>query len=157
MLQQNPQQSSFDSYERVRILPDGNCLFSCIAHQLYGNPKRHEEIRRECMDFIYKNRAHFEGFTQDENLDFDEYIRNMRRTDARLGRKIWGGDVEMVAIGILFGRPFEIWGVRNGEIQRVHSPFTEPAVNLSFILRWSSLRKFDSSRKSTETDSSNPR
>lgn len=31
---------------------DGNCLFRSVAHQIYGDPSRHTEVRQKCYDYM---------------------------------------------------------------------------------------------------------
>ena len=61
---------------------DGNCLFRAIADQLFGDPEQHEEVRRQIVDHMEENRAHFECFCEE---DFDEYCARLRQDGE------WGG------------------------------------------------------------------
>ena len=65
---------------------DGHCLFSSISHQVYGDSKHHELIRRRCMDYMEAHRGAFEGFIPNE--EFDLYIARKRRCD-------WGDEPEI--------------------------------------------------------------
>ena len=44
----------------VRMLGDGNCLFRAVAHQIFGNPERHAQVRRAVCDYMLDNREDFE-------------------------------------------------------------------------------------------------
>ena len=36
----------------IKIAADGNCLFRAVAHQLYVDVSRHEELRKQCCDYM---------------------------------------------------------------------------------------------------------
>ena len=45
-----------------RILPDGNCLFRCVADRVYGDAEMHDVVRRLCLDHMEKERDHFSAY-----------------------------------------------------------------------------------------------
>ena len=67
---------------------DGNCMFSSLADQLFGDQSRHDELRVETVRYIKSNRDYYSLFIEDDE-NIDEYIRWI----ARDGH--WGGQLEM--------------------------------------------------------------
>jgi hypothetical protein len=70
--------------------PDGNCLFRAIAHQVYGDVEKHEDVRRECCDYMLRN---VEAFSPAwESVDaFKAYVASRRISGE------WGDDYEIRA------------------------------------------------------------
>jgi len=83
--------------------PDGNCLFRAVAHQVYGDPERHDIVRADCCDYIEKNRERFEPLL--ETGQFDAYLEHKRKL------KVWGDDPEVRAMEELYDRPVQIFVV----------------------------------------------
>lgn len=44
--------SSPGTYQHVRINPDGNCMFSALAHELYRDASRHVEVRQKICQLM---------------------------------------------------------------------------------------------------------
>jgi len=92
----------------LKIVPmanDGNCMFRAVAHQLYGNQEKHDLIRKNCVDYMEKERDHFSQFVTE---DFTEYLKRKRYD------RVFGNHLELQAIAELFNRPILIY-VNNEE------------------------------------------
>lgn len=87
----------------LKIVPmakDGNCMFRAVAHQLYGNAEKYDLIRKNCIDYMEKERDHFSQFVTE---DFTEYLKR-KRLDT-----VYGNHLELQAIAELFNRPILIY------------------------------------------------
>eukprot|EP01124_Arcella_intermedia_P009567 TRINITY_DN16245_c0_g1_i2.p1 TRINITY_DN16245_c0_g1~~TRINITY_DN16245_c0_g1_i2.p1 ORF type:complete len:264 (+),score=65.58 TRINITY_DN16245_c0_g1_i2:33-824(+) len=79
---------------------DGNCLFRAVAHQVYGDEEMHDVVRKNCMDYMDKERNHFSQFVVE---DFTEYIKRKRQDT------VYGNHLELQAIAELYNRPILIY------------------------------------------------
>jgi len=87
----------------LRIAPmakDGNCMYRAVAHQIYGNPEKYDLIKKNCCDYMEKERDHFSQFVTE---DFKEYIKR-KRLDTT-----YGNHLELQAIAEIFNRPILIY------------------------------------------------
>eukprot|EP01095_Lingulamoeba_sp_RSL-Kostka_P013725 TRINITY_DN5755_c0_g1_i1.p1 TRINITY_DN5755_c0_g1~~TRINITY_DN5755_c0_g1_i1.p1 ORF type:complete len:188 (-),score=45.48 TRINITY_DN5755_c0_g1_i1:280-843(-) len=84
---------------------DGNCLFSSLADQIYGDSSLHNVIRQRCLDFMETERFHYSQFVQD---DFDTYISKQRR----LGE--YGSNLEIQAVSELYAKKIEVYSYETG-------------------------------------------
>jgi len=84
----------------VRMRGDGNCLFRAIAHQVYGDPEMHDEVRKRCIEYMEKERDHYSQFVSE---DFNEYIARKKKD------KCYGNNMEIQAITEIFNRPIEVY------------------------------------------------
>ena len=87
-----------------RVPMDGNCLFTTVGHQIYGDISLHGLIREKCCDYMefFSNRF-FKYIDQDRYVDFADYLDEMRT----LGE--WGGNLEITALSELYQRRVEIY------------------------------------------------
>jgi len=85
--------------EIVDMEKDGNCLFRCFAHQIWGDPERHPEVRAMCCDYEESNREYFKNFVDG---DFNAFLAK-RRLDA------WGDHIEIEALRELFNKNVMIY------------------------------------------------
>lgn len=69
--------------------------FRVVAFGVYGFESLHGLVRRECVAFLWRNRARFEAFCLDFG-SFDEYVENMARDS------VWGGEIELQAMSLLY-------------------------------------------------------
>jgi hypothetical protein len=91
----------------VEAAGDGNCMFSAVSHQLYGDAHAwHSLIRAKCMDYMVLEREFFQQWIADEG--FDQYIARMR-CDGQ-----WGDHVELTAISEIYERPIYIYAYKMG-------------------------------------------
>ncbi|EPY20222.1 hypothetical protein STCU_09103, partial [Strigomonas culicis] len=74
---------------------DGNCLFSALAHQLFGNPRLHHLVRSLVVAYMKENSKDYSMlFT---NAEWQDYTNHMRE----LG--YWGDEVCLNAAARCFG------------------------------------------------------
>jgi len=85
---------------------DGNCLFRAISLQVYGDPAMHEDVRKQCMDFMERDQEHFSQFVTGE--PFSEYVARKRQDG------VHGNNPEIQAISELFNRPVEVFTPETG-------------------------------------------
>ncbi|CAM9746287.1 unnamed protein product [Ectocarpus sp. 12 AP-2014] len=84
---------------------DGNCLFRAISQQIYGDPGMHGDIRRQCLDFMRKERDHYSQFVSEA---FDSYVSRKEKDG------VHGNNPEMQAASELFNRPIEVYVPEKG-------------------------------------------
>ena len=117
------------------IKRDGNCLFRAVAGALLGDTELHAQVRKQCADFMEKEREFFKPFVISRNDDdvitktFDDHIY-MLRQDAE-----WGGDAEIIAISGIFNCYFEVYnfsGAANVLFFPNVIPNTNPTIRLFY-------------------------
>jgi hypothetical protein len=59
------------------VAGDGNCFFSAVAHQYYGDGNQHRDIRKAGVKYMRENPNKFEGFTDESSLT--KYIKKMSK------------------------------------------------------------------------------
>ena len=87
-----------------RVQGDGNCLFRAVALQVYGDENWHDRVREECMDFMVKDKTHFEVFIDG---DFEEYVRLKRQNATH------GDNPEIQALAELYNRPIMVYATQS--------------------------------------------
>lgn len=92
-------------FKVIAIERDGNCMFRAVAHQLYGDQSGHEAVRKQCCDYLDKEREFFQNYCFDESLD--QRLTRMRR----LGT--WGDNIELQALSELFKCSIEVYYLNN--------------------------------------------
>mmetsp|Transcript_4256 Transcript_4256/g.12817 ORF Transcript_4256/g.12817 Transcript_4256/m.12817 type:complete len:292 (-) Transcript_4256:2018-2893(-) len=120
------------------IIPDGDCLFSAVAHQLKllkVADESADSLRRKTADNLLENMSTYIYFIEDVNGDeqkYQEYCQKMRDTHA------WGGEVEIRVMATIFkvrivvyavGLPLTTHGEEN----------TSPTLRLSFHRKYFGL------------------
>ena len=75
---------------RVSMEGDGNCQFRAIAHNVYKDQNRHEEIRETAMAWIDSNRDDFSIYFEDDNA-FAKWVKEMKRS------RTWGDELTLRA------------------------------------------------------------
>ena len=117
------------------IKRDGNCLFRAVAGAVVGNTELYPEVRKQCADFMEKERVFFTPYVlqvSDDNVlvtNFDEHI-SMLRQDAA-----WGGDAEITALSGVYNCSFEVYkSSENPDIRNFPNviPTTNPTVKLYY-------------------------
>lgn len=86
---------------------DGNCLFRSVALQVYGDSNCHVEVRKNCMDYMEREREYFQPFLPMDE-DFEAYISRKRQD------KVHGNNPELQALSEIYNRPIEIFCPQNG-------------------------------------------
>ncbi len=82
----------------TEIEDDGHCLYRCIAHIVWGNQNRYQEVRQALADFMLAN-WRTEPFLQhlQGTGHLELYAQIVRSTAA------WGGEYELAALAHLYG------------------------------------------------------
>jgi hypothetical protein len=82
----------------VNEIGDNHCLFRAVAHQVYGDPERHEEVREAACDWLNtEGRRKFSHL----NMITNQYISHMRQ-------EVWGGELEITAMEHIYRRNIRI-------------------------------------------------
>lgn len=84
-----------EGFYRKHTARDSTCLFRVVSEQIYDTQSYHEQIRKDCVNFMIKHRDQYE---QEIDDNFDKYIRKMAATDT------YGTLTELRAMGYLFKR-----------------------------------------------------
>lgn len=79
---------------------DGACLFRAVADQIYGDQEMHDEVRKNCMNYMFKNADYFKNYVTE---DFNTYVSRKRELHT------FGNHLEMQAMAELYNRPFEVF------------------------------------------------
>ncbi|KAL6046972.1 OTU domain-containing protein [Balamuthia mandrillaris] len=109
-----------------RMKGDGNCLFRAVADQVYGDQEMHDIIRKNCMDFMQGESAHYSQFIAE---NFDDYIRRKRQD------KEYGNNIELQALTELFNRPIQLYAYGHEKPLNIfHGTYTtdNPPLRLSY-------------------------
>lgn len=116
--------------EEVEQEGDGNCLFRAISLQVYGQSDNHDEVRKQCMDFMAKNEEHYSNFVVDEDTTFQDYITRKRSNG------VHGNNPEIQAMSELFNRPVEVYTPDNRAkpINIFHAEYktSDPPIRLAY-------------------------
>jgi hypothetical protein len=97
---------------------DGNCLFRAVAHQIWFDQNRHEELRSLCVRHMWKHKQRFSVFCEG---DFSNYILRMAESGT------WADDIEIRALEELLDRLINIYDVEGSEIKPMNKSFDEDA------------------------------
>lgn len=91
-----------DSYGfyRKHTARDSTGLFRVISEQLYDTQDHHQQVRKDCVNFMIKYRDQYEPMVQ---MDFDQYIKGMAKTET------FGTLTELRAIGYLYKRNIRLF------------------------------------------------
>ena len=90
------------NFKLKEIKGDGNCLYRCVALQVYGSDNLHQRVREETMNYMQKHASHYSQFVS--NLEgWENYLKRNRRLGA------FGGNLEIQAISELYNRPIQIF------------------------------------------------
>jgi hypothetical protein len=83
---------------RVRVPPDGNCLFYCVSYLMHGkyNSQLAQDLRTVCAETAF---GHFDAETREMVLGMrvEEYAKKIVRFSE------WGGEVEIITLARHFG------------------------------------------------------
>ncbi|XP_039268612.2 OTU domain-containing protein 5-A-like [Styela clava] len=79
---------------------DGACLFRAVADQVYGDQNMHDEVRKNCMNYMIKNSDYYSNYVTE---DFHSYV------DRKRDLTEYGNHLEMQAMAELYNRPFEVY------------------------------------------------
>ncbi|WWD17735.1 hypothetical protein CI109_102176 [Kwoniella shandongensis] len=84
---------------------DGNCLFRVLSSQLFGNEKRHAEIRKLVCDYLESHKDTMEGFVvpfMKDGEGYEGYVQRMRQL------KQFGSHIEIQAAARVFKRDIRV-------------------------------------------------
>lgn len=84
-----------EGFYRKHTARDATCLFRAISEQLYDNQEYHEQIRKDCVNYLIKHRDQYEYAT---STKFDDYIAHMAKSTS------YGTFLELKAIGYMYKR-----------------------------------------------------
>lgn len=85
---------------RKPIAKDGSCLFRAVAEQVFHCQAEHSRVRKECIEFMKKNKDKFEAFVEGP---FDHHLFNLR------SQKEWAGQVEILALSLMYKCDFFVY------------------------------------------------
>ncbi|XP_001636546.2 uncharacterized protein LOC5516416 [Nematostella vectensis] len=85
---------------RKPIAKDGSCLFRAVSEQVYNCQARHLDVRRDCIQFMSRNREQFEEFVEGP---FDHHLHQLQNP------KEWAGQVEITAIAMMYKKDFVVY------------------------------------------------
>ena len=93
------------NFEIQKVPDDGNCLFSAISHQVYGDICFHDLIREKCCKYMQLHATRFREFvdTDTQYVNFKDYLNQM----GTLGT--WGDNLEIIALSELYQRLVEVY------------------------------------------------
>ena len=82
------------------VLPDGNCMFRALSHQLYGNDKHHIQVRSMLLEVIQHNYITYQPYWIEDmpwgKMTFDEHVQKIACAGS------WGTQVELQALSDCF-------------------------------------------------------
>jgi len=90
--------------EKTNIKGDGNCQFASCADQLFNDPEKYDEVRKEAVDWLLVNKDYklpnsttFEDYLQTEFFPcWEDYIEHMSQDG------IWGDHFTLLAIAEVY-------------------------------------------------------
>ena len=81
-------------------LPDGNCMFHALSHQLYGGDQHHVHVRSMLLEVIESNKIIYQPYWIEDTpwgkTTFNEHLQKV----ALVGS--WGTQVELQAVSDCF-------------------------------------------------------
>ena len=81
------------------VLPDGNCMFRALSHQLYGSDQHHVHVRSMLLEVIESNKIIYQPYWIKDTpwgTTFNEHLQRV----ALVGS--WGTQVELQAVSDCF-------------------------------------------------------
>lgn len=114
-----------EGFYRKHTARDATCLFRTISEQLYDNQEYHEQIRKDCVNYLIKHRDQYEHLTP---FNFNEYTCQMAKPTT------YGTFLELRAIGYMYKRnillyqPYDLgmWLVKEPEYTDTFRIFFAP-------------------------------
>lgn len=95
---------------RKPIAKDGSCLFRAVSEQVYNCQAKHLQVRKDCIDFMRRNREKFEAFLEGP---FDHHLFRLQNP------KEWAGQVEISALSLMYKKDFVVYQDINAEPTKV--------------------------------------
>ena len=82
------------------VLPDGNCMFRALSHQIYGSDQHHVHVRSMLLEVIESNKIIYQPYWIEDTpwgkTTFNEHLQKL----ALVGS--WGTQVELQAVSDCF-------------------------------------------------------
>jgi hypothetical protein len=100
----------------IEVLGDGNCLFRAVAHQIWLNEERHEDLRLLTVRHMLRHRRRYEMFC---DTNFDDYLKAMCIPGT------WADDIEIRALEEITDRLICIYDSEQKEIKPINKNFDE--------------------------------
>jgi len=110
----------------VETAMDGNFMFRAVADQIYGDQGMHGEVRRQCLDYMEKERDHYSQFVTE---GFKEYVAR-KRLDGTFGNHL-----ELQSISEIYNRPIFIYTIDDKPLNMFQSAYDatkNPPIRLSY-------------------------
>ena len=118
------------------VLPNGNCMFRALSHQLFGTDEFHGQLRQMLLAVIQSNHTIYEPYwiehTPSGIVEFDEHVKSLAKAGS------WGTHVELQATSDCFNIPVYVsssnlchiirWEKK--AVPRHHSTINLPALNI---------------------------
>ena len=126
------------------MLPDGNCMFRALSHQLFGTVEHHLELRQTLLSVIQNNYATYEPYwiehTPHGIVKFKDHMKSLANPGS------WGTHVELQATSDCFNVTVFICSPNLSRIlrwerkavPRYHSAIKLPALHITPMLPFSS-------------------
>ena len=101
------------------VMPDGNCMFCALSHQLYGSDKHHIQVRRIRLEVIQCNHSTYQAYWIEDmpwgKVTVREHLQRLADVES------WGTQVELQAVSDCFNTtvfvcsPNPLWYNKVGE------------------------------------------
>lgn len=102
-----------EGFYRKHTARDSTSLFRVLSEQLYDVQSFHEQVRKDCVNFMIKHRDQYEDRIDD---NFDEYVRKMAKIETH------GTMLELEAMGYLFKRNILLYQPYDLGVWLIHEP-----------------------------------
>ena len=113
------------------MLPDGNCLFRSVTHQLVGDAEQHDQLRHATVTFAAQHGEVLKGYLPhgdgNGNATLQDHLEKMRNLGC------WGTDFELRTMALMLNLPIYV--------------LTDSLV--SGELRWTSFNPWPSTQRDT--------
>lgn len=118
------------------VLPDGNCMFRSLSHQLCGSDKHHTQLRHTLLEQIQNNYITYQPYWIEDmpcgKMMFDEHLESLAKDGS------WGTQVELQATSDCFNldifvsspNPSHIIRWERKAIPRHHNTIMRPSLKI---------------------------
>ena len=86
------------------MLPDGNCLFRSVAHQLLGDAEQHDKLRQATVTYAAQQGEVLKGYLPqgDASVSLQQHLEKMRNLGC------WGTDFELRTMASMLNLPIYV-------------------------------------------------
>ena len=88
------------------MLPDGNCMFRSVAHQLIGDAEQHDQLRHATVIFAAQNGEVLKGYLPQGDGNGTTSLQHHLEKMHNLG--CWGTDFELRAMALMLNLPIYV-------------------------------------------------